>query len=392
MRKGFSGPIYCTPATRDLTNLILLDSAHIQRKDAEFARKRQRGFVPEPLYDEEDVAASMAQVITVPYGIPFPIPGGHATFLDAGHILGSALVFVELEGGPRVGFTGDLGRPGLPILRDPQPFPPLDFLISESTYGDRLHERIPEAKRRLGEIINRAVAQGGKVIIPAFAVERTQEIIFFLHLLKDEGAIPHDLPIFADSPMAISATEIFRMHPECFDAQTRQLFREHAANPFGFEGLHYIRDVEDSKALNRMPGPMVIISANGMCEAGRVLHHLRNNIEDPVNTILIVGFMAEHTLGRKLVDGEKRVNIFGEPFTVRAKVEVMDAFSAHADFEEIGLYLRSMDRSSLRRVFLVHGEPPAQDALASRMEAWGLPPVTIARYGETYHLDGGGRR
>ncbi len=386
VKGGYGGLIHCTPATRDLTNLILLDSAHIQQKDAEFARKRSKGFVPSPLYDVEDVALTVSRMVTHGYDQPFTVPGARVTFLDAGHILGSALLVVEVEGGPTIGLTGDLGRPGLPILRDPQPLPMIHHLVCESTYGDRLHEPIEEAGRRLASIVNGAVARRGKVIIPAFAVERTQEVIFCLHLLKDEGAIPEDVPVFVDSPMAISATEIFRMHPECFDAETRRLFREHARNPFGFEGLRYIRDVEDSKALNLMPGPMVIISANGMCEAGRILHHLRNNIGDPANVIVIVGFMAQHTLGRKLVDGEKVVNIFGEPFEVAAQVEVLNAFSAHADYGEIGAYLKTIDRSALEQVFLVHGEQGAQQALQARFHEWGFRKVVIADYGERYDV------
>ncbi|MBN1424985.1 MBL fold metallo-hydrolase [Candidatus Fermentibacteria bacterium] len=387
VKEGFAGTVYCTPATRDLTNLILLDSAHIQRKDAEFAHKRSKGFVPDPLYDEEDVAAVMDRMVTIGYDRPFPVPGGTATFLDAGHILGSSLVVLSLDGGPIIGLTGDIGRPHLPILRDPQLFPRLDFLVSESTYGDRLHGSLPDLQRRLAEVLNRAVTRGGKVIIPAFAVERTQEIIYCLHLLKDQHAIPVDLPMFVDSPMAISATGIFRMHPECFDKETRQLFRTHERNPFGFEGLHYIRHVEDSKALNNMSGPMVIISASGMCEAGRILHHLRNNIANPANIILIVGFMAENTLGRRLVEGHKEVNIFGEPHAVEAEVEIMDAFSAHADYREMGEYLGRLDRSRLKEIFLVHGEESAQEPLRKRLVEQGFPLVTIAQYESTYSLD-----
>lgn len=388
VRGGFGGTIFCTPATRDLTNLILLDSAHIQQKDTEYAQKRSKGFVPDPLYDEDDVGSTIERMITVGYGRAFSIPGGTATFLDAGHILGSALVVIALDDGPVVGFTGDLGRPGLPILRDPQLFPSLDYLVTESTYGDRLHGALPDVRRRLAAIVDRAVRERGKVIVPAFAVERTQEIIFCLHLLKDEGAIPEDFPVFVDSPMALSATDIFRMHPECFDKPTLKLFREHARNPFGFEGLQYVRHVEDSKALNSMPGPMMIISASGMCEAGRVLHHLKNNIENPANAVVIVGFMAENTLGRKLVDGHGEINIFGEPYKVKAQIDVLDAFSAHADYREMDEYFGRLDRSRLKEVFLVHGEERAQSALRERFVAQGFPTVTIAAYETTYDLRG----
>ncbi len=385
-KNGFNGNIYCTPATRDLASLIMLDSAYIQEKDAEFARKKGKEFIPDPLYDDADVTVALGQVVAFGYRRTFTIPGATVTFYDAGHILGSSLVVMELTDGLTIGFTGDLGRPGLPILRDPQMIPAVDYLVCESTYGDRLHDDIKDAEDRLGAVIGRIVETRGKLIIPAFAVERTQEIIYFLHLLKDRGAIPRELPIFVDSPMAISATGIFRMHPECFDAETRQVFLNHNRNPFGFEGLHYIRDVRDSKELNRMPGPMIIISASGMCEAGRILHHLRNNIEDESNTVLIVGFMAENTLGRKLVNREREVNIFGESFQLRAHVESINAFSAHADYGEILRYLDKMDRSRLREVFLVHGEEKAQLSLKDRMLDAGIPKVTIASYGQQYPI------
>jgi metallo-beta-lactamase family protein len=385
LTRGYAGSIFCTPATRDLASLILLDSAHIQQMDAQYALKKGKGFVPDPLYDQEDVAQTLEAMVAIGYRRPFAIPGGRVTFLDAGHILGSSLVVIELEDGPTVAFSGDLGRPGLPILRDPQILPPADYLVLEGTYGDRLHEKIEDAEVRLA-VVKRIVESEGKLIIPAFAVERTQELVYFLHLLSDRGAIPRGLPIFVDSPMAVNATSIFRMHPECFDAETWQAFLLHDKNPFGFAGLHYVTNVEDSKALNRMPGPMIIISASGMCEAGRILHHLKNTIEDPSNTVLIVGFMAENTLGRKLVEKHQEVNIFGEPYRVRAKIEKINAFSAHADYNEIVEYLEKMDRSHLRETILVHGEPDALTALESRLHAHGVKQVTVAEAGKRYSL------
>jgi len=386
VKNGFSGNIYCTPATRDLTSLILQDSAHIQEKDAEFAHKKDRDFIPEPLYNHDDVTYCLDQVVAFSYRRQFSVPPTNVSFYDAGHILGSSLVVMELSGGLRIGFSGDLGRPNLPILRDPQPIPAVDYLILESTYGNRLHDNIDNAEKRLRDAVMRIVETKGKLIIPAFAVERTQELIYFLHLLKDQGDIPRGLPIFLDSPMAISATGIFRAHPECFDAETRQAFTNHNRNPFGFEGLHYTRDVRDSKELNRMPGPMIIISASGMCEAGRILHHLRNNIEEESNTILIVGFMAENTLGRKIVEKQREVNIFGEPYRLRAHVEKIDAFSAHSDYQETLDYLDRIDTSRLKEIFLVHGETDAQDALKDLLIGKGYPNVTIARYEERYQL------
>lgn len=386
LKQGYTGSIHCTPATRDLASLILLDSAHIQQMDARYARKKGKGFVPDPLYNQEDVARTLESVVAIGYRRPFDIPGGRVTFLDAGHILGSALVVIELQDGPTVAFSGDLGRPGLPILRDPQILPPADCLVLEGTYGDRLHEKIEDAEERLAAVVRRIVDSEGKLIIPAFAVERTQELVYFLHLLSDTGAIPRGLPIFVDSPMAVNATSIFRMHPECFDAETWQSFLLHDKNPFGFAGLHYITNVEDSKALNRMPGPMIIISASGMCEAGRILHHLKNTIEDPANTVLIVGFMAEYTLGRRLLEKHQEVNIFGEPYRVRARIENINAFSAHADYGEIMEYLGKIDNSRLRETILVHGEPDALTALKARLLSQGVKKVTVAESGKRYPL------
>jgi metallo-beta-lactamase family protein len=386
LKQDYNGNIYCTPATRDLTSLILLDSAHIQQMDAEYARKKGKGFVPDPLYDQEDVARTLESMVAIGYRRPFDVPGGRVTFLDAGHILGSSLVVIELKDGPTVAFTGDLGRPGLPILRDPQVLPPVDHLVLESTYGDRLHDKMDDAEARLGAVVRRIVEEEGKLVIPSFAVERTQELVYFLHLLSDAGSIPRGLPIFVDSPMAVNATGIFRMHPECFDSETWQAFLLHDKNPFGFAGLHYITNVEDSKALNRMPGPMIIISASGMCEAGRILHHLKNTIENPANTVLIVGFMAEHTLGRRLLERRPEVNIFGEPYPVRARIEKINAFSAHADYGEIVDYFGKIDGSRLRDTILVHGEPDALTALEARLLSHGAKRVTIAEAGKRYRL------
>lgn len=392
---GFEGPIYSTPATMDIARLILFDSAHIQESDAKFARKiskkkkRKGRFIAEPLYTSLDVEKTMERFRPVRYGEREEIaPGVTLTFFDAGHILGSALVLLEVqEGGKtrRVVFSGDLGRVNLPILRDPQLPPDAHTFVCESTYGNRLHDDIVFAKEELAQVIQDTSNKGGKIIIPSFAVGRTQELIFFLHLLSDEKAIP-DIPIFVDSPMAAKATKIFTDHPECYDEETREAFTLHHKNPFGFERLTLVRDVEESKKLNRLNGPAIIISASGMAEAGRILHHLMNNVEDPRNTILIVGFMAEHTLGRRLAERREKIRIFGEEFSLRARVKIMNAFSAHADYNEIRGFLSGYSKETLRNIFLVHGEEDAQQNMQAVLKEDGFSRVTPVRYGERYSL------
>ncbi|MBM3321342.1 MAG: MBL fold metallo-hydrolase [Candidatus Eisenbacteria bacterium] len=396
LRLGFEGPIYSTPATRDIARLVLLDSAHIQASDAEYAKKlsskkrRKQGFVAEPLYDQEDVDRTMERFRPIRYQERTAIaPGIHLTLYDAGHILGSAMALLEIkEGGKirRVVFGGDMGRRNLPILRDPQMPPSPDVFVSESTYGDRLHEEILEARDQLGEVVRQTSERGGKLIIPAFAVGRTQELIFMLHLLSDENAIP-EIPIFVDSPMAVKATSIFLDHPECFDKEVLDAFVLHNENPFGFERLTLVRDAEESKKLNSLHGPAIIISSSGMAEGGRVLHHLMNTIEDPRNTILVVGFMAANTLGRRLVERHEKVRIFGEEFHLRARVKILNAFSAHADYEELRSFFSGYRRDSLGEIFLVHGEENAQKSLARMLrEEEGFRKVTTVRYGERYRL------
>jgi metallo-beta-lactamase family protein len=396
-RKGFEGAVWSTPATRDLADLVMMDSAHIQAKDLEFLRKKaaKKGerFEKEPLYVERDVLASLESFVTVSYRRRFsPCGGVWATFYDAGHILGSALVHLDIDTGTRplrVGFTGDLGRKGLPIIKDPEPIPPVDYLVLESTYGNRTHDAIGTAGERLAEVVNRTAERGGKIVIPAFAVERTQELVFILHLLQDAGKI-RKIPTFVDSPMAVNATSIFRVHPECYDEETRKAFADHHDNPFGWGELRYVTSTEGSKALNGVRGPAVIISSSGMCESGRILHHLANTIEDPRNTVLIVGFMAQHTLGRRILERAPEVRIFGDLYRLKAEVAVLNAFSAHADANELLEYVKRLDRSRLREIFLVHGEPEAQNGLKARLEAGGYA-ARIVRYGERYPLGGTGR-
>jgi len=394
-RQGFQGPIYATPATIDITRLVLQDSAHIQESDAKYAQKlsrkqrRARGFIADPLYTAEDVEATMPQFRPLRYGERHPVgPGIHLTFYDAGHILGSAMALIEVEEGKRtrrVVFGGDMGRRNLPILRDPQMPPDPHVFVCESTYGDRLHDEIQKARQELGEVVRQTSERGGKVVIPAFAIGRTQELIFFLHLLSEEGALPA-IPIFVDSPMAVTATGIFRAHPECYDEETRKAFGDHQENPFGFERLRLIRDAEESKKLNGLNGPAIIISSSGMAEGGRILHHLMNTIEDPRNTVLIVGVMAQHTLGRRLADRNETVKIFGQEFRLRARVKILNAFSAHADYSEIRAFFAGYDPRTLEEVFLVHGEPPAQENLATVLGEAGFRSITPVRYGERYRI------
>ena len=386
--RGYRNAIYATPATRDLANLILLDSAHIQKKDLEYLLKRaklRRGLtVREPLYSEEDVKRCVQRFLPVSYRRPFkPVEGFQVTFFDAGHILGSATAVVETDG-LSIGFSGDLGRRGLPIIRDPEILPPVDYLVMESTYGNRLHKPMDATLDLLADTINRTAERGGKIVVPAFAIERTQEMVFFIHLLSDQKRIPK-VPIFVDSPMAVNATTIFRMHQECFDEETKRAFLDHAENPFGWSELHYITDKEESQKLNDLKGPAMIISASGMCESGRILHHLAHTIGDSRNTVLVVGYMAENTLGRKIVEKRQRVPIFGESFALNAEVTIMNSFSGHADYSEILDFVSRLDRKRLKKIFLVHGEKAAQENLKRLLEEKSFA-TQIVKAGERYTL------
>jgi metallo-beta-lactamase family protein len=385
-KSGFRGDILCTSATRDLANVMLRDSAHIQMSDAEHMSERnaRKGLPPvEPLYTTDDAEASIKQFVGFAYGRPVPVaPGIAATFYDAGHILGAAITLLEIvEEGRQIRFvfTGDLGRRGLPILRDPQLVPDIHCLITESTYGNRLHGDITQVEEELRQVIVGAIQRGGKLLIPAFAVERTQEIVYTLHRLIDAGEVPA-IPVYVDSPLALDATEIFRLHPEVFDSETSEFIRQRE-DPFGFHRLRYIRTVEESKKLNDLKGPMVIIAASGMCEAGRILHHLKNNVEDERNTILIVSWQAPNTLGRRLADQETRVRIFGEQYTRRAQVRIINGFSAHADHNDLVWWIGS-SKASLQSVFVVHGEPDAAQALATSVRDMGISRVEIPDSGQ----------
>lgn len=467
-KKGFDGNIYATPATRDLADLVMMDSARIQSRDAEYLRKQaqKKGekFNWTPLYTEKDCVKAENQIVTLSYNRKMYIaPDVQLEFFDAGHILGSAFAYVTITGqrgkakaekeaenisiwnrlfgwktsvaekraasargegkdrrehdrrkatpeeqanykGPerrsgkdrregqdeiRILYTGDLGRTTKPIIRDPSiNVPAPDYIFMESTYGNRKHEGADIALDELRKCVRRAIDRKGKIIIPSFAIERTQEIVYYLHLLVDQKKIPQ-IPIYVDSPMAVNATSIFQVHPECYSHEIQEAFLSHHKNPFGFGALSFVTSVDESKSLNEKQGPMIIISADGMCEAGRVVHHLANGISDPKNTVLIVGYMAENTLGRRIRDGEKEVKIMDNWYQVNAHVETINAFSAHADYEESVKWLDSIDTSRLKKIFMVHGEKDAQAFFKEYLKDHGYRNVEIVKYGETYELEQG---
>lgn len=384
VKQGFAGPIYCTPATRALAAVILGDSAKIQVSDVErLDGRREPGEAEvEPLYDDRDVYRTLLRFQAVPYGTPFSVADGiDATFVDAGHLLGSAMVSLRLDGPAgerRITFTGDLGRPGLPILRDPEPVPTGDLVIAESTYGGRTHEPIEDAAGRLGEAIRRTADRGGKVVIPAFGVGRTQTVVYYLHRLLSEGRVP-DVPVFVDSPMAVRATEVFHAHRECFDEEAVHLLERHAL--FGEGRIRYVDKVNESVAINREPGPCVIVSASGMCEAGRVLYHLQRVVSDPRSTVVLSGFQVEGTLGRRIADRVPEVRILGHAYPLTAEVVALEGLSSHADHDGMVRALTPL-AGSTKCVRLVHGEPEAAAALAAGLRQAGFADVEVPERGE----------
>jgi len=380
--QGFTGPIYCTPATRGLTAVMLGDAAKVQEEDANYLnRQREKGEPKvEPLYDGRDVYQTLLKLKAIPYGDTEEVARGiEVTFVDAGHLLGSAMIGVKI-GAKRLTFTGDIGRRGLPILRDPEPVPPGDLVIAESTYGGHAHEPVDETAEKLGEVVRRTVERGGKVIIPAFAVGRTQTVVYFLHQLMTAGKLP-DVPIFVDSPMSIRATEVFHAHPECYDEEALAL-RERQPDMFGERHVRYIEKVHESIALNARRDPCVIISSSGMCEAGRVLHHLKHHLEEPRSTILIAGFQAEGTLGRRLVERRPEVRVLGRPVKVKAEIVVLNGLSSHADHPDMLRNLAPL-QSVAKKVRLVHGEPPRAEALAVGLRAAGFADIGIPQRGDS---------
>jgi metallo-beta-lactamase family protein len=393
IREGFDGNIWSTPATRDLCVAMLRDSAHIQQEDANYLNRRPQGSQEQPvqpLYTLEDAARAMSAFVSVSYGRPFEVaPGVRMTLADAGHILGSALTTIDLsENGraARVGYTADLGAKGQPILRDPDLMTGLDYLIMESTYGARSRENGGKARQALRQVVIDTYRRGGKVIIPAFAVGRTQELVYDLYMLSKDGSVPR-LPIYVDSPLAVDITEVFRLHPECYDEEMLSELEKSRFGPLGFSQVHYVRPVEESKQLNFLREPAIIVSASGMMEAGRILHHLKNNVGDERNTILIVGFQAQNTLGRRIMDGAKRIRIFDEELQVRARVETIEGYSAHADRDQLIDYAEAVAAAGhLKGVFLVHGEEEATMALAQALTERGLPNVRAPQPGEVVEL------
>jgi metallo-beta-lactamase family protein len=395
VRRGYKGPIYTTKATADLCEAMLKDSAFVQEKDCEFLNKRRRRRhmlgddiepnatpVDCPLYTVEDAEGVMPLFREMKMHETQDVGGLQVRFQEAGHMLGSASMVIEVEG-LRLGFSGDLGRNRLPIIRDPEPAPKMDYLILESTYGDRLHKPLDAVEHKLADAVSRTAARGGRIICPAFAVGRTQQLVVLLHELVAKRKIPN-IPIFVDSPLAVNVTDVFRKHADLFDEETRR-FLDNGSDPFGFQMLRYVRSVEQSKALNDLRTPYLVISASGMCEAGRILHHLRNSVEDGRNTILITGFQAEHTLGRKIVDKMQKVPIFGELMDLRAEVVKINELSGHADQSELLSWVAPVAKG-LKGIFLVHGETLQQQALATAIERQFGIPVTIPGRGESFQL------
>jgi metallo-beta-lactamase family protein len=380
VKDGYHGPIHATPATCDLADIMLRDAGHIQEADVEFINKKHaaRGEPPvEPLYtlrDAEEVAQYFRpQTLGQPFEV---VPGLTAEFIEAGHILGSAAIRLQVEEKGRkltLWFSGDIGRFGLPILRDPVLPSDVDYLMMECTYGDKPHADPGEAQREFREVVQRTIGRGGKVIIPAFAVGRTQELVYALNMMVTSGQLRH-IPVYVDSPLAVQASQVFDKHPECYDAETLEFIRAGKHPALNFDGLRYVQSVEESKSLNNKKEPMVIISASGMAEVGRILHHLKNNIEDGRNSVLIVGWQAPDTLGRRLAERQPSVRIFGEEYRVRAEVETIGGLSAHAGQDTLLRYAQAV-KDRVKQVILVHGETDAATAFQACLHTSGMDRV-----------------
>lgn len=390
-KHGFTGPIYATHVTTALCKIMLKDSANIQESDARFInkhRERQGRPLVEPLYTEEDAEQALGLLEDQPYNEAFEVvPGVRATFVEAGHILGSAAVILDIEEEGkqyRLWFSGDIGRRDMPILKDPVlPFA-ADYLIMESTYGDVVHPSYEQACEELNQVLNRTLGRGGKVIIPAFAVGRTQELVYAIHRMMDAGDIPN-VPVYVDSPLAVNVSDIFRRHPEDFDREARAMLGDDVhQGALIFDRLTYIRSVEESKALNERKDPMIIISASGMLEVGRVLHHLRHNIHDPRSTLLIVSWMAPHTLGRRLIEGKKRVKIYGEMYNAKIQVKSIQGFSAHGSQDLLVEYALRL-KGQVRDIFLVHGEARGAEPLMEILDQNGLGNIHYPARGHVFY-------
>ena len=390
VNRGFTGRIFATPATIDLCDIMLRDSVHLQLKDIEYVNKkraRQGRNLFEPLALPEDVDRTMGQFEPLPYETTKEVvPGLEITFHDAGHILGSAVTSIDFQGkngASRLLFTGDLGRKDMPIIRDPVVVRDVDYLITESTYGNRLHPPRRDVQEALKALVQKVIERRSKLVIPAFSVGRTQQLVYFLRELYDDREIPR-LPVYVDSPLSSRATDVYEGHPECYDREALKVLRE-GDEPFTFRGLTYITDVEDSKALNNAEGPIVIISASGMCEGGRILHHLKNTIEDKRNLILFVGYQAENTLGRRIVTHQKPIRIFGDEYRLRAEVHSIEALSAHADRNELLEYFREMG-PKVRHAFIVHGEMEEATSFSEALGQLGARNVTIPERGQSTEM------
>lgn len=394
VKQGFPGNIVATQATQDLCRSMLRDSAMIQERDAEWLnrKRKKKGDEPfVPLYTVKDAEKCLEQFTSIPYHRGYHLLRDlRLTFLDAGHILGSASLSLEIRRGDqdyRLAFSGDIGRPGSPLLREPEVPEGVDWLIMEGTYGARAHAGMGEAKEELRATIERVARRGGRVIVPSFSVERTQEIVYYLNQLFNEGALP-PIPIFVDSPLATDVTEIFRLHTENFNERVRKALLADE-DLFGFTRLTYTRSVGESKRLNELSVPFVVISASGMCEGGRVRHHLRNALEDSKNCILFAGYQAEGTLGRQIVERKPTVNIFGEPFNVRAEIVTLNTMSGHADKDGLFAWAKGVKESGpLKRIFLVHGETTALETLGARLQGELGVDVVIPSRGESHALEG----
>ena len=387
IKKGYAGPIFCTSATRDLCSVMLPDSGFIQEKDFEFLRKRGHDHLAEPLYTAADATRVVDSMMSLPYDRPLDVaPGVRLTYTDAGHMLGSASVVLDIDAAGakrRLVFSGDVGRWGLPIIRDPKPPKGLaDVLIVESTYANRVHESVVEAQGMLANYVNKVAKRGGKIFIPAFAIERAQELIYELHSLARDNAIPK-IPIYVDSPLAVNATDVFRLHPEAFDVSER-LVRE-TDDLFRFPLVKYVRAVDQSKGLNTLRGPLIIIAASGMAESGRILHHLRNGIGDSRNLVLIVGFQASYTLGHRLQEGAKEVRIYGEMVPCRAEVATIGGYSGHADRNELRQWVQGLEQIP-KRAFTVHGETEQLQAMAGLLRDLGVKQVDVPALGQTFDI------
>ncbi|UCH83309.1 MAG: MBL fold metallo-hydrolase [Candidatus Latescibacterota bacterium] len=391
-KNGFKKHIYATAATVDLCQLMLRDSGYLHEKDVEWINKNRASKHEEPiepLYTIEDAEAALRLFVGVQYHRPIEVaPGVTATFNDAGHILGSASIVLDLKEGRktrRLGFSGDVGRKDMPIIRDPEPPTDLDALIMESTYGDREHADDSGALDELADVVLRTIKKGGKLIIPAFAVGRTQRLVYSLHELRKKSRIPK-IPVFVDSPMACNATDVYRSHPECFDREAYFRFVRDTEDVFTPPGFTCVRKAAASKKLNFLTDPHIIVAASGMAEGGRILHHLKNNLEDERNTLLFVGFAAEHTLARRIMDGEKEVKVFGEKYNVECDVVTMPYFSAHGDRDDLIEFLTGTPPKTLKKVFLVHGEKSQQFALKERIEEKGYKQVRVPARLDSFSL------